>query len=216
MKKTVPEFASDEQAERFVETADLTHYDLSGFKPAQFEFQVKAAQLNMRLPQTLLDAVRATAKARGVPYTRFVRETLERVVSDRSQDRDLAPQVHVVGNIRFATEQDVILVGGQPVQLPARQRAILELLLRRKDIVITKEVFLTHLYGEVDQPEVRIIDVLLAKLRRRLAEAGADHVIRTVWGRGYTLQEKAAGQATSTDAEPTRDVDHRKKLREAS
>jgi predicted DNA binding CopG/RHH family protein len=83
MKRPVPKLETDDQAESFVETADLSQYDLSGLKPAQFEFQPKAAQLNMRLPQTLLEAVKASAKARGIPYTRFVRETLEQAVAGR-------------------------------------------------------------------------------------------------------------------------------------
>jgi predicted DNA binding CopG/RHH family protein len=81
MKKPVPDLLTDEQAERFVEDADLSLHDLTGFVPTRFEFQPKAAQLNMRLPQPLLEAVKASAKARGIPYTRFVRETLERAVA---------------------------------------------------------------------------------------------------------------------------------------
>jgi len=59
----------------------LSKHDLSGFTPTRFEFHPKAAQLNMRLPQPLLDAVKERAKAQGIPYTRFVRETLEQAVS---------------------------------------------------------------------------------------------------------------------------------------
>ncbi len=61
--------------------ADLSQHDLSGFVPTRFEFEAKAAQLNMRLPQTLLAAVKAQAKVRGIPYTRFVRETLEKAIA---------------------------------------------------------------------------------------------------------------------------------------
>jgi predicted DNA binding CopG/RHH family protein len=82
MNKPIPNLKTDEAAERFVEEADLTQYNLSGFVARRFEFQAKAAQLNLRLPETLLQAVKATAKARGIPYTRFVRETLERAVSN--------------------------------------------------------------------------------------------------------------------------------------
>ena len=82
MKKGLPTFESDEEAERFVDTADLTEYDLSQFKPVRFEFE-KAAQLNMRLPQPLLDAVKERARARGIPYTRFVREALELALERR-------------------------------------------------------------------------------------------------------------------------------------
>jgi predicted DNA binding CopG/RHH family protein len=80
MKKPIPELSTDAQAEDFVDQADLSEHDLSGFVLTRFEFQRKAAQLNMRLPQPLLEAVKASAKARGIPYTRFVRETLERAV----------------------------------------------------------------------------------------------------------------------------------------
>ena len=81
MKKGIPAFKTDEEAERFVASADLADYDLSGFVPTRFEFQVKAAHLNMRLPQPLLDAVKERAKARGVPYARFIRETLEQAIN---------------------------------------------------------------------------------------------------------------------------------------
>ena len=81
MKKKIPSFRSDEEAERFVETADLTEYDLSQFKPVRFEFEKKAARVNMRLPETLLKAVKERAEARGIPYQRFIREVLERAVA---------------------------------------------------------------------------------------------------------------------------------------
>jgi len=60
-----------------METADLADYDLSEFRPTRFEFERKSAQLNMRVPKPLLDAVKKRAKARGIPYTRFVREAME-------------------------------------------------------------------------------------------------------------------------------------------
>jgi predicted DNA binding CopG/RHH family protein len=83
MKKKIPTFKTDAEAERFVATADLTEYDLSGAKPVLFEFEKKDEQLNMRVPKSLLDAVKARAKVRGIPYTRFIRETLERAISTR-------------------------------------------------------------------------------------------------------------------------------------
>jgi predicted DNA binding CopG/RHH family protein len=73
---------TDEEAEAFLEQ-DLSDLDFSQFKPVKFEFQAKAARLNMRLPVPLLDAVKARAKARGVPYTRFIREVLEQATADR-------------------------------------------------------------------------------------------------------------------------------------
>jgi len=81
MKKKIPRFETDEEAECFVETADLTEYDLSQFKPVRFEFERKAARVNMRLPELLLEAIKERAKARGIPYQRFIREALEQAVT---------------------------------------------------------------------------------------------------------------------------------------
>ena len=79
--KPFPRFDTDEEAERFVETADLSEYDFSSFRPMRFEFEPKSAQLNMRVPRSLLEALKERAKHRGIPYTRFIRELMEREVS---------------------------------------------------------------------------------------------------------------------------------------
>ena len=68
---------TDAEAERFVDQADLSEYDLSGFRPMRFEFEEKSAQINMRMSQRLLDAIKQQARARGIPYQRYIRETLE-------------------------------------------------------------------------------------------------------------------------------------------
>ena len=83
MKKKIPNFRSDREAEAFVAAANLTEYDLAGATPVQFEFEKKAARVNMRVPERLLRAVKVRAKARGVPYQRFIREALERAVTAR-------------------------------------------------------------------------------------------------------------------------------------
>lgn len=80
MKKTIPTFETDQEAERFVETADLSEYDLSGAKPVRFELQRKTARVNMRLPEALLEAVKSEAEARGIPYQRLIREALEQAI----------------------------------------------------------------------------------------------------------------------------------------
>jgi predicted DNA binding CopG/RHH family protein len=81
MKKKIPTFRTDKEAEDFVESANLSEYDLSGAKPVQFEFEKKDARVNMRLPQTLLIALKERAKQRGIPYQRFIREALEQAVT---------------------------------------------------------------------------------------------------------------------------------------
>lgn len=80
MKKKVPRLRTDEQAEAFL-AQDLSKLDFSQFKTARFEFERKDEQINMRVPKPLLAAVKARAKARGIPYTRFIRETLEQALS---------------------------------------------------------------------------------------------------------------------------------------
>jgi predicted DNA binding CopG/RHH family protein len=80
MKRKVPRLKTDEQAEAFL-AQDLSKLDFSQFKPTHFEFEKKDEQINMRVPKPLLAAVKARAKARGIPYTRFIRETLEQAVT---------------------------------------------------------------------------------------------------------------------------------------
>lgn len=82
-KKKLPRFTSDAEAEQFVATGDLTEYDLSSFQPVRFEFGVKDARVNMRLPAPLLLAVKRRAADLGVPYQRFIRDALERAVGSR-------------------------------------------------------------------------------------------------------------------------------------
>jgi predicted DNA binding CopG/RHH family protein len=80
VKKKVPRLKNDEHAEAFL-AQDLSNLDFSQFKVTRFEFEKKDEQINMRVPKPLLAAVKARAKARGIPYTRFIRETLEQAVT---------------------------------------------------------------------------------------------------------------------------------------
>ena len=80
MQKNLPKLQTDEEAEEFVANADLTEYDLSELRTVLFEFQPKRERVNMRLPKTLLDAVKASAAKAGVPYQRFIRQVLEAAV----------------------------------------------------------------------------------------------------------------------------------------
>src|ERR1700738_3810986 len=93
----------------------------------------------------------------------------------------------------------VVSVDDQPVHLTSKEYGILELLSLRKGTTLTKEMFLNHLYGGIDEPEVKIIDVFVCKLRKKLAQAtGGTHYIATVWGRGYVLRASAATAASQT------------------
>jgi len=80
MKKKFPDFKTDDEAEAFVETADLSEYDFSGMVPMRFELKRKDTSISLRLPEELLDAVRINAKRVGIPYQRFMRLAIERAV----------------------------------------------------------------------------------------------------------------------------------------
>ena len=85
MKKPLPLLSSDEAAEAFVADADLSEFDLSGFRPTQFEFAPKDHRITMRIPTQLLDAVKEAAARAGMPYQRFVRQALEKAVQDNGR-----------------------------------------------------------------------------------------------------------------------------------
>ena len=80
MSEKIPPLRSDEEAEAFL-ARDPSDLDFGQFKPMAFEFAKTAAQLNRRLPQPLLDAVKDRARAHGMPFTRYVRQLLERDIS---------------------------------------------------------------------------------------------------------------------------------------
>ncbi len=91
---------------------------------------------------------------------------------------------------------------GRRLHVTGKEYAILELLSLRKGTTLTKEMFLDHLYGGMDEPELKIIDVFICKLRKKIAAlTGGDHYIETVWGRGYVLKDPdSAGQREAAAA----------------
>ena len=99
----------------------------------------------------------------------------------------------------------VVSVDDQPVHLTGKEYGILELLSLRKGTTLTREMFLNHLYGGMDEPEIKIIDVFICKLRKKLAQAtDGNHYIETVWGRGYVLRDSAAAATPQQPQQPQR------------
>jgi two-component system cell cycle response regulator CtrA len=94
-------------------------------------------------------------------------------------------------NVVLNMDSRTVEVAGAPVHLTGKEYAMLELLMLRKGNVQSKEQFLNHLYGGMDEPEMKIVDVFMCKLRRKLSNAGAFDLIETVWGRGYLIREGA-------------------------
>jgi two-component system, cell cycle response regulator CtrA len=96
------------------------------------------------------------------------------------------------GKLLVNLNSRTVEVDGQPIELTGKEYDILELLSLRKGTTLTKEMFLNHLYGGMDEPELKIIDVFICKLRKKLGQAtGGENYIETVWGRGYVLRDPA-------------------------
>jgi two-component system cell cycle response regulator CtrA len=94
------------------------------------------------------------------------------------------------GKVNVNLDAKTVDVDGQTVHLTGKEYRMLELLSLRKGTTLTKEMFLNHLYGGMDEPELKIIDVFICKLRKKLSQAtGGDSYIETVWGRGYVLRD---------------------------
>ena len=94
------------------------------------------------------------------------------------------------GRVNVNLDAKTVDVDGQAVHLTGKEYQMLELLSLRKGTTLTKEMFLNHLYGGMDEPELKIIDVFICKLRKKLAQAtGGQNHIETVWGRGYVLRD---------------------------
>lgn len=95
-----------------------------------------------------------------------------------------------VANVCLCINGRTVHVDGARVHLTGREYQVLEILLLRKGSVVTKEMMLSHLYGGADEPELKIIDVFVCHLRKKLTGAGApQHLIETAWGRGYAVRE---------------------------
>ena len=103
-----------------------------------------------------------------------------------------AQSVVVIGDLLVNLDQKMVEVDGNRVHLTGKEYQMLELLALRKGATITKEMFLSHLYGGMDEPELKIIDVFICKLRKKLANAsGGRNYIETIWGRGYLVRDPA-------------------------
>lgn len=98
--------------------------------------------------------------------------------------------IQIGEKVRVNLDARTVDADGQPVHLTSKEYGILELLALRKGTILTKEMFLNHLYGGIDEPDLKIIDVFVCKLRKKLANAtGGVNYIETIWGRGYLLKE---------------------------
>ena len=122
------------------------------------------------------------------PFER--RELVARIQAIVRRSKGHSESIIRTGKLAVNLDARTVEVGGQPLHLTGKEYGILELLSLRKGTTLTKEMFLNHLYGGMDEPELKIIDVFVCKLRKKLGNAtGGNNYIETVWGRGYVLRD---------------------------
>ena len=127
------------------------------------------------------------------PFDR--RELIARIQAIVRRSKGQSESVIKTGRLAVNLDTRTVEIAGQPLHLTGKEYAILELLALRKGTTLTKEMFLNHLYGGMDEPELKIIDVFICKLRKKLAAAtDGENYIETVWGRGYVLRDLPGSQ----------------------
>jgi two-component system cell cycle response regulator CtrA len=121
-------------------------------------------------------------------------ELVARIQAIVRRSKGHSESVIKTGRLTVNLDKRTVDVEGEPLHLTGKEYGILELLSLRKGQTLTKEQFLNHLYGGIDEPELKIIDVFICKLRKKLTSATkGDNYIETVWGRGYVLRETDVG-----------------------
>jgi two-component system cell cycle response regulator CtrA len=117
-------------------------------------------------------------------------ELVARIHAIVRRSKGHAQSIIRTGRVEVNLDAKSVEVDGKAVHLTGKEYQMLELLSLRKGTTLTKEMFLNHLYGGMDEPELKIIDVFICKLRKKLSEAtGGQNHIETVWGRGYVLRD---------------------------
>lgn len=118
------------------------------------------------------------------------RELIARIQAIVRRSQGHAQSTIATGEILVNLDSRTVEVAGKPLHLTGKEYGIIELLSLRKGSTLTKEQFLNHLYGGMDEPEVKIIDVFICKLRKKIEQAtDGESYIETVWGRGYVLRD---------------------------
>src|SRR5438270_4489501 len=173
---------------------DLLLPDMDGYEVLR---RLRAAKV--RTPVLILsglDTLNDKVKGLGFGADDFLtkpfhhRELLARIQSIVRRSTGHADSTIRTGKLLVNLDRRIVTIDDQPLHLTGKEYAIFELLSLRKGTALSKEMILNHLYGGMDEPELKIIDVFICKLRKKLAQAsGGEHYIETVWWRGYQLRD---------------------------
>jgi two-component system, cell cycle response regulator CtrA len=126
-------------------------------------------------------------------------ELIARIQAIVRRSRGHAQSVISTDDLCVNLDSKTVEINGSRVRVTGKEYLMLELLAIRKGSTLTKEMFLSHLYGGMDEPEMKIIDVFICKLRKKLSDAsGGKHYIETVWGRGYVMREPPEGALSAS------------------
>jgi len=173
---------------------DLNLPDMSGFDVLR-----KLRVSKVRTPILILSGLAAIDdKIKGLGYGAddyltkpfHKDELVARILAIVRRSKGHAQSVINTDDLTVNLDSKMVEIGGTRVHLTAKEYQMLELLALRKGMTLTKEMFLSHLYDGMDEPEAKIIDVFIHKLRKKLANAsGGKDYIETVWGHGYLMRE---------------------------
>ena len=178
---------------------DLSLPDISGYEVLK---QLRMARVNT--PVLILSGnpdIEAKVKTLGFGADDYLTkpfnkdELIARITAIVRRSKGHAESVIRTGDILVNLDAKTVEVEGDRVHLTGKEYQMFELLSLRKGTTLTKEMFLNHLYGGMDEPELKIIDVFICKLRKKLANASdGKNYIETVWGRGYVLREPSEAE----------------------
>jgi two-component system cell cycle response regulator CtrA len=124
-------------------------------------------------------------------------ELLARMRAIVRRSRGYSQPVIRCGKLALDHERQDVTVEGNHLHLTQKEFALLQLLIMRKNMVMTKEAILSNLYGGMDEPEIKIIDVFVCKIRNKLVKAGVHNLLQTVWGRGYVVRDASRDDDTT-------------------